>query len=264
MFKESVHHNVHCLKMSRTIMGKPLRATYSFFIDGLVIDGGSPYFKEHLYRIHNSYQPNQTIFTHCHEDHAGNVDLFNQLDITPYVHEKAISYLSGPPSIPFYRRFVWGKPATGRCQEVSEHIKTEKHTFQVIPTPGHSPDHLCLFEEREGWLFTGDLYVGERVYYLYESENLTEIKKSLEKLSTLNFSTLFCSHRGPVVKGPETLVRKLAYIENLQEKALQMKKNGYHIKQITKKLLGGEDYMYIISRGQFSKTAFVKALISER
>ena len=32
--------------------------------------------------------------------------------------------------------------------------------FQVIYTPGHSPDHICLFEHKHGWLFTGDLFVG--------------------------------------------------------------------------------------------------------
>ena len=165
-------------------------------------------------------------------------------------------------ALPIYRQFVWGNPAAGRSQEVGEHIKTEKHTFQVLQTPGHSPDHLCLFEEKEGWLFTGDIYVGEKIIYLYEGENLTELKKSLQTLSTLNFSTMFCTHRGPVAKGPESLVRKLSYIEKLQEKALLLKKNGYSIKEITKKLLGGEDYMYVISGGEFSKTAFIKALIT--
>ncbi|MBS3948913.1 MAG: MBL fold metallo-hydrolase [Dethiobacter sp.] len=263
MFKASVQDDVHCLKMSRTIMGRPLRASCSFFVNGLVIDGGSPYFKEHLHRFYSTNKPTQAVFTHCHEDHAGNVDLFNKLGITPYLDSNALSYFSSTPRIPLYRRVVWGNPAAGRCQEIGELMETEKYTFKVIRTPGHSPDHLCLYEEKKGWLFTGDLYMGEKILYFYKSEDLVALKQSLAKLASLNFSTLFCSHRGSVAKGPESLARKLSYIEDMQGKALQMRKNGYDAQEITKRLLGKEDYLYVISYGEFSKTAFVRALIQE-
>jgi hypothetical protein len=31
----------------------------------------------------------------------------------------------------------------------------EAYLFEVIPTPGHCPDHVCLFEREQGWLFNG-------------------------------------------------------------------------------------------------------------
>ena len=33
-------------------------------------------------------------------------------------------------------------------------------TLTPIHAPGHSPDHICLFEPERGWLFSGDTYIG--------------------------------------------------------------------------------------------------------
>ncbi|MBS3886938.1 MAG: MBL fold metallo-hydrolase [Dethiobacter sp.] len=226
------------------------------------MEGGSPYFKAKLDAVYQEHQPRQAVFTHGHEDHAGNVDLFNKLGITPHVHQSAINYLASPPVIPYYRRFVWGTPAAGQSQIIGEVIETEKHAFQVIASPGHSEDHLCLYEEKEGWLFTGDLYVGERIFYLYKNENLPRMKETLKKLAALDFSTLFCSHRGPLQKGPEVLTRKLLHIEALEEKARALQLKGLSLPDITRQLLGKEDYMRFISKGEFSKTALVVALLN--
>lgn len=244
------------------MLGRALRATCSFSVDGLAVESGSPYFKAELHTFYQENLPHQAVFTHCHEDHAGNVDLFNRLGIIPYVHQAAINYLSSPPVIPYYRRFVWGTPAAGRSQIVREVIETEKHTFQVIASPGHSEDHLCLYEKKEGWLFTGDLYVGEKIFYLYKNEDLSSMKETLKKLTKLDFSTLFCSHRGPLQKGPEALTRKLLHIETLEEKAKALQLKEFSLSDITRQLLGKEDYMSIISKGEFSKTALIAALLN--
>lgn len=262
MFKISAKDKVTCLKMSRTLFGKPLRVASAFIVDGLAIESGPAYFKRQMHIHYHNNPPEQAIFTHPHEDHAGNIDLLNQLGIIPFVHEVGIPYLASPPVIPYYRRFVWGKPGAGQSQAAGTSVETDKHIFRVLHAPGHSPDHLCLYEEKEGWLFTGDLFVGEKIIYLYKAEDLTAMKKTLKVLSELDFSTLFCSHRGPLKKGPEALARKLRHIETMQEKATDLQEEGFSVPQITRKLLGKEDYMYVISGGEFSKTAFVKALIS--
>lgn len=262
MFQLFSHQGVICIKMGRTMLGRELRRTWSFLADGLAVESGSPFFKAKLHAFYQENKPLQAVFTHGHEDHAGNVDLFNHLGITPYVHQAAVNYLSSPPMIPHYRRFVWGAPAAGQSQLIGETIETEKHAFQVIVSPGHSEDHICLYEEREGWLFTGDLYVGEKIFYLYKNENLQKIKETLKKLATLDFSTLFCSHRGPLEKGPEALARKLLHIEALEGKAEALQLKGLSLPAITRQLLGKEDYMCLISKGEFSKTTLVAALLN--
>jgi glyoxylase-like metal-dependent hydrolase (beta-lactamase superfamily II) len=262
MFVVSKAEGVTCLKMARTLFGKPLRTACSYLVDGLAIDGGPPIFKKRLLRYFTDHRLEQAVFTHFHEDHAGNVDLFNHLGIVPNAHAETVGLLASPASIPYYRRFAWGTPAAGCCHQVGATIETEHYTFKVIPSPGHSTDHIVLYEEKKGWLFTGDLFLSEGIYYLYESEDLPAMKETLRQLSSLNFSTLFCSHRGALEKGPEALARKLNHIETLQEKALTLQRQGFSTSEITKKLLGKENYLYIISRGEFSKTAFTKALLS--
>jgi len=262
VFQVSANQGVTCVKMGKAVLGRTIRATCSFIVDGLAVEGGSPYFKTKLHAFYLENKPDQAVFTHCHEDHAGNVDLFNLLGIVPYAHQEAVNYLSSPPVIPYYRRFVWGTPAAGRSQIVREVIKTEKYVFQVIASPGHSADHLCLYEKKEGWPFTGDLYVGEKIFYLYQNEDLPKMKETLKKLAKLNFSTLFCSHRGRLQKGPEALTRKLLHIETLEEKAKALQLKGFSLSDITRQLLGKEDYMRIISKGEFSKTALIAALLN--
>ncbi|SDI42922.1 MBL fold metallo-hydrolase [Natribacillus halophilus] len=38
-------------------------------------------------------------------------------------------------------------------------IETSYHRFYLIEAPGHTADHVCLFEPYQGWLFSGDLYI---------------------------------------------------------------------------------------------------------
>lgn len=35
----------------------------------------------------------------------------------------------------------------------------------------YCPDHVCLFEPEQGWLFSGDLFIHERVRYLRNDED---------------------------------------------------------------------------------------------
>lgn len=262
MFTVYDYRGVSCIKMGRTLLGRTIRVTHCFLLDGLAVESGCTNFKEQLHRYFLQNMPRQAVFTHKHEDHAGNVRLMNELGIVPYVHKESLTDLAWGPDIPYYRRFVWGTPSAGQCRAVGDTITTDKYTFRVIPAPGHSDDHICLYEEKQGWLFTGDLYVGEKIYYLYDQENLPLMKETLKKLSSLNFSTIFCSHRGPLEKGPEALLGKLAHIEALEEKANALQAKGLPLKEITRQLLGKEDFMNLISRGEFSKTALVRALLT--
>jgi glyoxylase-like metal-dependent hydrolase (beta-lactamase superfamily II) len=55
----------------------------------------------------------------------------------------------------------------------------------------HSPDHICLYEPDEGWLFSGDLYIGGRDRALRADYNICAIVDSLKKIALLEVSHLF-------------------------------------------------------------------------
>ena len=53
------------------------------------------------------------------------------------------------PCSPIAASFGAG-PGPSRGQPIGEWVETDRYRFQVIHTPGHSPDHICLFEPEQG------------------------------------------------------------------------------------------------------------------
>ena len=49
---------------------------------------------------------------------------------------------------------------------MDEWLETPRFRFRVIHTPGHSADHIALYEPNRRWLFSGDLYLAPRLRYL--------------------------------------------------------------------------------------------------
>lgn len=41
-------------------------------------------------------------------------------------------------------------------------------TLKIFHTPGHSPGHICVFDETNGYLFTGDLLYTETPIYAFK------------------------------------------------------------------------------------------------
>ena len=85
----------------------------------------------------------------------------------------------------------WPEPSKGKQLADGEMIRTENFNFQVIYTPGHSPDHICLYEPERGWLFSGDLFIGGRDRALSADFDIWGVIQSLKKITDLPLSKLF-------------------------------------------------------------------------
>jgi glyoxylase-like metal-dependent hydrolase (beta-lactamase superfamily II) len=73
-------------------------------------------------------------------------------------------------------------------------IKINPFLFKVIKTPGHTPDSICLYEKKLGYLFSGDtLYLGP-IYLQMTESNISDYKKSINKLLRLNIKKIFAAH----------------------------------------------------------------------
>lgn len=57
--------------------------------------------------------------------------------------------------------------------------------IRVIYTPGHSPGHICLYEEMKGYLYTGDLVYKGTLFAFYPGTDPVLFKHSIEKISNL-------------------------------------------------------------------------------
>lgn len=250
------------LRMGRTVLGRPLYIACAYFVDGLLLDNGPPAVDRELRHLLSKMGIRNAVITHAHEDHVGNNMLLERLGIVPLAHPLALPLLSQPPYQHLYRRVVWGRQSPSTAQPLTNEIATRRYHFQVLHTPGHSPDHICLYEERRGWLFSGDLFLSPYVKVLRVDEDPHQIIASLRKVLTLPFTTVFCSGGKVVEDGKAALQRKLDFWERLRDQARDLSASGKSPSEIRRQLLGPEGIFRIITVGHFSKQNLIDALLS--
>ncbi|WP_457557993.1 MBL fold metallo-hydrolase [Candidatus Harpocratesius sp.] len=257
---------VTVFKMGPQAFGKILYPVHAFFIDGLLIDTGSRTAHRHIKNIWKNYPIHAIINTHWHEDHIGNNDyLQNTRNLPIYAHEADIPKITNAKDQKYwlYERLSWGIPKGSRVLPLSSKFQTDNYTFEIIHTPGHTPGHICLYEPENKILFSGDLFFGTRITYLRNFETFGEQLDALKKILNYDFTTLFCSFRG-IIDDPKPKIRKkIAFMENLRQKVLELAEQGLSENQIQKKVLGRENYMYYMSSGDFSKKHDISRILHE-
>ena len=251
------------IHLARTVLGRPLRTVDAYLVDGLLIESGPPATAPEMARWCRHQDVRQIVNTHHHEDHSGgNAILHTSLGLPIAVPSEAVSLLRNSPRLQFYRRLVWGQPEGVRAEPLGSSVKTARYHFLVIPTPGHSTDHVCFFEPDEGWLFSGDLFIHEQARYLRVDEDAYQILASLRRVLALRPQLLVCSHAGFVEDGCSAIQRKIAYWEQLAEESRRLRESGWSSKEITGVLLGREGLPTRLSRGHFSKRNLVNSLLA--
>jgi glyoxylase-like metal-dependent hydrolase (beta-lactamase superfamily II) len=83
--------------------------------------------------------------------------------------------------------------------------------LQVLHTPGHSPDCICLFDEANGLLFGGDTINTGPIYAQMEDSDLEKFARSTAKLAEMadSFRRVFVCHFLRYDE-PAALVREIA------------------------------------------------------
>lgn len=75
--------------------------------------------------------------------------------------------------------------------EISRHITDGEvidlggRRIEVIATPGHTPDSICLLDREEGLLLTGDTFYEGPVYLFSPETDMEAYDRSVEKLASL-------------------------------------------------------------------------------
>jgi len=263
MLKMTEYGAVVRFDMSRDFAGRGGYRTAAYYVDGLMVDTGCACTAPDLSRALAKRPLSQIVNTHSHEDHIGaNGVLQRQRGVQIRAHPLAVPVLADPRTaqpLQIYRRVFWGYPEPSTAVPVLDQdvIETEHYSFQVIYTPGHSPDHLCLYEPDRGWLFTGDLFVGGRDRALRADYNIWQIIASLKKIAELPATVLFPAS-ARVRKNPkEALGSKIAYLEDLGERVLDLHQKGWRVGAITRALCGGPMLVELITMGHFSRRHLV-------
>jgi glyoxylase-like metal-dependent hydrolase (beta-lactamase superfamily II) len=268
MLKTTSFGPVTRFDLARTIPGQGPYWTTCYYVDGLLVDSGCAHARKELASALKNLPLNRITNTHTHEDHIGaNAALQGQnpqLEIV--AHPLALPVLADPhdaqPLHPYRRRF-WGWPGPSKARPIAdgEIVQTLRYCLQAVYTPGHSPDHICFFEETQGWLFSGDLFVGGQDRALRAGCDIWMIIASLKHIQTLPIYTLFPgSARVRQAPKPE-IGAKIDYLEDLGRRVIDLHRQGYSVDQICKTLLGGPMWVEFVTRGHFSRRWLVRSYL---
>jgi glyoxylase-like metal-dependent hydrolase (beta-lactamase superfamily II) len=255
------HGGLVHLRMARRVLGRPLYWTGAYFFEGILIDCGPPSAAGALLEWLGGREVEALAVTHHHEDHAGGAGLLGAArGLTAAVHSTAVPLLADGFRQEAYRRLAWGRMPRLRARALEGDVTSRSARLRPVFTPGHSPDHVCFYDADREWLFTGDLFLAERLRYLRADEDIHRLIASLEDVAALPLRRVFCAHRGPVADGPAALRRKAEHLGVLRGRVRALLAQGLDEAEVARRAVGREGPMTWLTLGHFSVRNFVRAV----
>jgi glyoxylase-like metal-dependent hydrolase (beta-lactamase superfamily II) len=260
VFEEVIRGAVTELRMSAGLLGRPLYWVSAFSVGGVLIDSGPWRTRRELAAWARGRPPLLVLNTHHHEDHVGGDSALASLGASLLAPEASLARLANPPRIQPFRMLAWGRPAPLEAQPLAPRVCVAGLSFEAIPTPGHSDDQVAFLVPEQGWLFTGDAFVHERIRYAQADENAAESLRSLRSLLAYDFEDVFCGHAGHIPRGKEAIRRKVAHLEEVQAKARLLQNEGLDDLAIARRIFGRLGNWHWITAGWFSEVNLVRQL----
>lgn len=252
------------VRMARGLFGRPAYFTAAYWVDGLLVDTGCVHTADQLTAALEDWRVDRVVNTHSHEDHIGANGAVQDLYGCPILaHPDALPILQDPRLQPLqpYRRLLWGWPEPCKGEPVGEWVETEQFRFQVLATPGHSPDHICLFEPDQGWLFSGDAYIGGQDRALRQDYDIHQIIASLRELAKLPVTTILSGSGTVRPNGQAALEEKITYLEELGDRIRSLHEQGLSPRRIRRQLFGPELPIAYFTLGHFSGVRLVRSYL---
>lgn len=263
MIEVNCYGEVVQMMMGREMNGSVLYWTAAYLVDGLLIDTGCAHTADELAAYIGGEKVTLVVNTHHHEDHVGANHIFQQQGLEIYAHPLALPLIGRRLPLNEYQEVVWGYPELTQVLSVPDALTTGSYSFQVLETPGHTPDHLSLFEPEQGWCFSGDLFVSEKQKMLRADEDIEGIITSLEKLLLLPAEelTLFTSIGRVFIKGSSSIRRYLDYLGELREQINGLAGENLSPVEIRDRVFGRETRLAALTGGHYAVLNLVEQLM---
>jgi glyoxylase-like metal-dependent hydrolase (beta-lactamase superfamily II) len=261
------HGPVLAIRMARSFLGRPLWWTAAYWVDGLLVDTGPRCTAGQLVRALSRLHVDQIVITHGHEDQIGGLTEVQRRfpEARIYASVRTLPYIEDPQRIKMqlYRRLLWGTPApltnVLTLDAADNQIKTPNYTFRVVETPGHTPDHITLFEPTQRWVFCGDTFsYGREDSWMPESD-LFGVISSLRTLDNLRPERLFAGS-GRVSRTPRPeLHAKIGELIHMAREVAKLEASGLTVPAIVARLFRKEPAAHFWTLGHLSATNLVEA-----
>ncbi|HET7188965.1 MAG TPA: hypothetical protein VFI52_12465, partial [Gemmatimonadaceae bacterium] len=124
-------------------------------------------------------------------------------------------------------------------------------------------DHVAVWDAERRILVSGDLFLGVKVRVAHRHEEPRRLLASLKTAAALEPRLLLDAHRGPLDDATSRLRGKIAWLEETIEAIAERAAQGETVRSIAGAVLGREEPVGYVSRWEYSKLAFVQAVLEE-
>lgn len=180
-----------------SMMTGPGTNTYLFGCSEIAVLDPGPLIESHLQRIQDVAEApiKWIVVTHTHPDHS---------PAAAVLAKRTGAALLGmrTPDGEHQDETFWPH----RVLEDGDTLTFDGSTFEVIHTPGHASNHICLRHLDLNWTFTGDHVIdGSTVVINPPDGNMRHYLQSLARLRELNCIALAPGH-GELIQDPEKVI----------------------------------------------------------
>ena len=231
----------------------------AYLLGGVLVDSGFPGVQRALLDAVRTLSPRGAVITHQHEDHAGNAPALARLGVPVLMHPGCEAVLRARPHIRAYRRLVWGR--TERLRDGL--VAFDAAPLEVVATPGHTADHLVVWDAERRIVASGDLFLGVKVRVAHAHESPSQLVQSLRAVASLEPRVLLDAHRGVVENATAMLRAKVAWLEDIMGEVRTLATLGCSERVIRRRVLGRESLVGLASLGEYSRLSLVRAILRE-
>lgn len=182
----------------------------------LLIDSGTGFHQKELVHALTSAGAviediKRIVLTHGHFDHIGGIHLFRNAKIGAHKDDAtAIESVDSNESMAHMFAAKREPKKLDFCLDDGDTIKSGDMKLKVIHAPGHTKGSICLYDEKNKILFSGDTVFADGFGRLdLPGGSSREMKQTLARLAALDVNMILPGHGGVVWASGSEVIRRL-------------------------------------------------------